>query len=54
MVRDSYYCEYLCVDDLVGGVDYPKNSLSRSFASMRMTCFIFLYIDFLSFILQRW
>ena len=49
---DCYDCECLCV--AIGGwVDYPKNSLSRSFASMRMTCFAFVYIDFFFLILQR-
>lgn len=49
---DSYYCECACfnVDE---GVAYQKNSLSRSFASMRMTCFAFAYIDFFFLILQR-
>ena len=49
---DCYDWECACFG-LDGDVAYPKNSLSRSFASMRMTCFAFAYIDFFFLILQR-
>ena len=48
---DCYDSE--CLYFAVGGIDYPKNSFSRSFESMRMTCFAFAYIDFFFLILQR-